>query len=169
MSVADTVRLDEQQDVSVAWIAARRGVDAAIIGAAIGMPMPPARRWSVGAAMVMMANGPGIWLAQREGAPHHWCRDLESRLAGLAGISDQTGAYRIFRLEGPAARPLLQRGINLDLDDTAFPAGSVAVTAIAHLDVILRCLATDTAYELAVYRSSAESFLRWHDAALNAA
>jgi sarcosine oxidase gamma subunit len=42
----------------------------------------------------------------------------------------------------------------------------VAVTAIAYIDVVVRCLDAGTLYDVAVYRSYAESFLRWLEAAL---
>jgi sarcosine oxidase subunit gamma len=164
--VADDVRVTEQRDVATAWIAARRGVDAAVIGEAIGMAMPSAGQWTSDATTVLVATGPGTWLGQRQDAPPGWAHSLERRMAGFASVSDQTGAYRLFRVEGAGAGTLLQRGVAIDLDHEAFPSGSVAATAIAHIDVVVRRLAAGTAYEVAVYRSYAESFLRWLDAAL---
>jgi len=161
--VVDAVRIEELRDIAMATIAARRGVEVAAIGAAIGLAMPDDRRWTSGEAAVLMASGPGVWLARQHDAPPTWCGDLERRLFGLAGVSDQTGAYRLFHLEGPGARTVLQRGAAIDLHDSAFPAGAVAVTAIAHIDVIIRCLEAGRVYEAAVYRSFAESFLRWLD------
>lgn len=165
MSVVDDVRVTEQRDVGTAWIAARRGVDAAVIGEAIGMAMPSPGQWTADATMVLLATGPGTWLGQWQDAPSGWAQDLERRMAGFASVSDQTGAYRLFRVEGAGARTLLQSGVAIDLDDEAFPSGSVAATVIAHIDVIVRRLMPGTAYEVAVYRSYAESFLRWLDAA----
>lgn len=164
MSVVDAVRVEEQQIVSMASIAAHRGVSATTIGTAIGMKMPSDRKWTAGDAMVMMTSGPGMWLAQQHDAPATWSSELERRLAGLASVSDQTGAYRVFRIEGSGARTLLQRGVAIDLHDSAFPAGSVAATAIAHIDVVVRCLEAGNAYEAAVYRSYTASLLRWLDA-----
>lgn len=165
MPVGDAVRITEQRDIAAAWIAKRGGGDAAAIGAAIGVAMPAARAATTDGGGVMMSVAPGAWLAYRFDAPAGWCRDLERRLAGLASVSDQTGAYRLFHFDGADARTLLQRGVAIDLHDATFPAGSVAVTAIAHIDVIVRCLTAGQTYEAAVYRSYAESFVRWLDAA----
>lgn len=151
--------------MAAAWIAKRGGGDTAAIGSAIGMTMPAARAATTDGDGVMMSVAPETWLAFRFDAPPGWGRDLERRLAGLASVSDQSGAYRLFHFDGAGARTLLQRGVAIDLHDAAFPTGSVAVTAIAHIDVIVRCLTAGHAYEVAIYRSYAESFARWLDAA----
>jgi len=168
--VVDSVRITEKQGFAIAAILARRGTSAAMVGEALGADLPPGPKWIASGPLVIMGSGPGTWLTQREGlgegTPAGWVRDVQARLAGIASVSDQTGAYRVFRIEGPGARRLLQRGAAIDLDDAVFPAGSVAFTAIAYLDVIVRRLEEADSYELAVYRSSAESFVRWLDAAV---
>lgn len=165
--MVDAVRITEKKDVAIAAILARRGASAAMIGKALGADLPLDPSWTASGSLVMIGSGPGTWLAHHEGMTTGWAGDLQTRLAGIASVSDQSGAYRIFRIEGPGARRLLQRGAAVDLDDSAFPAGSVAVTAIAYLDVIIRRLKEADSYELAVYRSSAEGFLRWLDAAVD--
>lgn len=145
----------------MAAILGRRGAGAAEIGAAIAIDMPVGPAWAAGDDFVVIGTGPGSWLACARGADADWCGELERRLAGLASVSDQTGAYRAFQIEGPDARTLLQRGVAIDLDASAFSAGSAAVTVIGHVDVIVRCLADGRSYEVAVHRSYAESFMRW--------
>jgi heterotetrameric sarcosine oxidase gamma subunit len=150
----------------MASILARRGASTAVIGEAIATNMPVGPTWATGNLSVVIGSGPGTWLACGRGVSSDWCGDLERRLAGLASVSDQTGAYRLFQVEGSDARTLLQRGAAVDLDGSAFPAGSAALTVIAHVDVIIRNLTDGRSYEVAVYRSYAESFLRWIDAAV---
>jgi sarcosine oxidase subunit gamma len=163
--VVDSVRITEQQNLSMASILARRGAGAAVIGEAIGISMPAGPAWETGDHLLVIGNGPGTWLACGRGVGSDWSDDLKRRLPGLASVSDQTTAYRVFQVEGPDARNLLQRGAAIDLDGSAFPAGSAALTVIAHVDVIIRCLTDGRSYEVAVYRSYAQSFLRWIDAA----
>ena len=162
--VADGVYISERFDLSLASILARRGASDAAIGQAIAIDMPVGPIWTTTDIAEIVGTGPGTWLALRRAASSGWFSELESRLVGLASMSDQTGAYRLFRLEGPDAQTLLQRGAPVDLSDLAFPAGSAAVTMIGHVDVMIRRLADEQGYEVAVYRSYAESFLRWVDA-----
>ena len=162
--MADGVHISEGFDLSLASILARRGASEAAIGQAIAIEMPNGPTWTTTDIAEIVGTGPGTWLALRRAASSGWFSELERRLTGLASMSDQTGAYRLFRFEGPDARTLLQRGAPVDLSDSAFPAGSAAVTMIGHVDVIIRRLADEQGYEVAVYRSYAESFLRWVDA-----
>ncbi len=162
--MVDSVRITERYNLSMASILARRGVSAAVIGEAISVDMPVSPGWTVRAPLMVIGSGPGTWLACGHGAGPDWCGDLARRLAGLASVSDQSGAWRTFHVEGPGARTLLQRGAPVDLDDAAFPAGCAALTVIGHVDVIIRSLADGRSYEVAVYRSYAESFLRWVEA-----
>jgi heterotetrameric sarcosine oxidase gamma subunit len=160
------VRITERQDLSMASILARRGASTAAIGDAIVIDMPVGPAWVERDGLVVVGSGPGTWLAYGRGVGSDWSGDLERRLAGLASVSDQTGAYRVLQIEGPDARTLLQRGAAVDLDGSAFPVGSACLTVIGHVDVIIRSLTDGRSYEVAVYRSYAESFLRWIDAAV---
>lgn len=162
------VRITEQQDFAIAAIMARRGASAAVIGEAIAIEMPIGPSCAVRDRLVVIGSGPGAWLAFCAGAHSDWCVDLARQLSDLASISEQTGAYRLFQIEGPGARTLLQRGVALDLDASAFSAGSAAHSVIAHVDVVICCLSDGESYRVAVYRSYAESFLRWLDAAVAA-
>lgn len=164
--MVDNIRITERPDLCMASIQARRGASAAIIGEVIAIDMPVGPTWASGDHFIVMGSGPGTWLACGHDKSSDWCRDLTERLTGLASVSDQTGAYRLFRIEGPQARTLLQRGAYVDLDGLAFPAGAVAVTMIGHVDVVIRNLTDGRSYEVAVYRSYADSFLRWVDAAV---
>lgn len=67
----------------------------------------------------------------------------------------------MFRLSGSDATALLRRGAFLDFSPPAFGPGSVAVTVIAHIGVIIRQLDDTPSYDLAVFRSLGESFRHW--------
>lgn len=166
--MADTVRIAEQTSVAIASILARRGVDAAAIGKALSLTAPTGPSCATHGALAVMGVGPGAWLAHETAAPADWLEQLQSRLTDLASVTDQGGAYRLFRIEGPGGRTLLQRGASIDLSDAAFPTATVALTVISHIDVIIRRLEETEVYELAVYRSYSESFLRWLNSALAA-
>ena len=164
--MVDRVVITERQDMSLASILARRGASGSAIGRAIGIDMPVGPRSAFGEDLTVIGSGPETWLACRPNAPSNWCAAMEQGLAGLASVSDQSGAYRMFRVTGADARTLLQRGVAIDLDRSVFVAGSVAFAAIAHLDIILSCREDGESYEVAIYRSYAESFMRWLDTAV---
>lgn len=141
--MAEPFTVTERTGLALATVMARKAADHAAITAAAGCPMIP--------------TGPGTWLAQGDADA------LGERLAGLAWVSDQSGGYVVLRFTGPAARTLLQKGVAIDLDPSAFGAGSAAVTVIAHIGVIL--WRADDAYDVAIFRSLAGSFRHWIDAA----
>jgi sarcosine oxidase subunit gamma len=80
-------------------------------------------------------------------------------------VSDQSSGYVVYRLAGPAARTLLQRGAAIDLHPAAFPPRAAAVTMIAHLGVILWLADEAPTFEVAVFRSFAGSFQHWLETA----
>lgn len=135
----------ERSGLALATVMARKGADHAAIQAAAGGKMIP--------------TGPGTWLAEGD------AELLAVRLAGLAYVSDQSGGYIVHRVAGPATRALLQKGVAIDLDPTAFGPGSAAVTVIAHIGVILWQVDDAPTYDLALFRSFAGSFQHWVSAA----
>jgi len=164
--VADLVTLTERPGLALATIMARQGVDAAAVGAALGLaaPIRPERR--AGGGLELVATGPGQWLAVADAPASPWPEVLESRLGGLASVSDQSGAYVVWRIAGPGARALCQRGVAIDLHPDAFPPGAAATTVIAHLGVVLWRLEDPNApetFEVAVFRSYAQSFRHWFE------
>ena len=161
MLVVDALHITEQEGWLLASISARRGTSARNIGHAISIEMPEGPYCAHGRSFDVIGTGPGTWLVRGKSAASSWSGRLERQLAGLASVSDQTGTYRIFRIEGRNARTLLQRGASIDLDDGEFPSGSIAVTIMGHIDIIIRRLDAVDAYELAIFRSYSESFLRW--------
>jgi heterotetrameric sarcosine oxidase gamma subunit len=159
--VADSVQITERTNLSTAAILARRGISTATIGHSLGVKLPHGPYWSTADLYVVIGNGPGSWVAYGEGLPSDWCGDLAKQLTGIASVIDQTGAYRSFRIEGPHARTLLQRGLHIDLNASAFPSDSVAISVIGHVDVIVRALSDESSFEVTVFCSYADSFLRW--------
>lgn len=161
------ILVEERADIGMATIMARRGVGPERIGAALGLAAPtrPARAES-GSGLALIGTGAGTWLAQAEGTDPFWAEDLRARLAGLASVSDQSGAYVVLHLTGEGARTVLQRGVSIDLHPAAFGAGA-ATTVIAHIGVVL-WTAGENAYDLALYRSYLESFRHWLDTGIAA-
>lgn len=151
----------EREDLGIATVMARKGVDAIVLGAAFDVTMPTGSFVAEGDGASLIGTGPGVWLALIDRPSAYWTETLATKLTGLASVSDQTSGYVVFRVSGSGARALLQRGAFIDLDPAVFIPGSAASTAIAHISVILWQVDLTPTFEVAVYRSFARSFREW--------
>lgn len=161
--MADPVVIAERTGFGLATVMSRKGVAAAAIGAALGVDLRDGPYCSAGDGLVLLGTGPGSWLAQVDAAPDGWAAGLRDRLGALASVSDQSGGYAIFRMSGPAARTVLQRGASIDFHPAAFAPGAVATTVIAHIGVIIRQIDDAPTYDMMLFRSFAGSVRDWLD------
>lgn len=159
--MAENLLINEIVDFSLATVMARKGASAQAIGERLGLVAPVAPRWVGDEELMLVGTAPGTWLARTQGEDTDWPEALARRLAGLASVSDVSGSYRLFRVGGPLARHVLRRGTFIDTHPAAFACGSVAVTVIAQIGVIIRQIDDAPTYELAVFRSLGESFSQW--------
>ena len=109
--------------------------------------------------VTLAAVAPGRFLIA--GAAPDLVPRFEAALPSADGaVSDLTHGRVVFRLDGPAAAAVLGKGVSLDLDPGAFPAGRVAQTMIHHIDIVLHRSA-ETLFHLWVLRGFAESLAEW--------
>ncbi|MFI4889312.1 MAG: sarcosine oxidase subunit gamma [Steroidobacterales bacterium] len=94
-------------------------------------------------------------------------RRLAQELPPSAGAVTTLSAARVrLRVEGPAARDMLAKGIAIDLHPAVFAVGHSAQTGLHHNGIFVERVAAD-AYELFVPRTFAASIWEWlMDAAL---
>lgn len=122
------------------------GQDAALAQALkpLGLTMPARGRFTEqgGAALVWTGRDQAFLI----GPP------LETAAAAL---TDQSDGWACLRLEGPGMEAALARLVPLDLRAQAFPPGTVARTALGHINCIL--LRRAAAFEILVFRSMARS------------
>lgn len=116
-------------------------------------------------AVTLWPTGPGQWLAHAPDAAPDWAEALEALAGPDVAVIDQSGAYRLYAIEGADAHAFLQKALAVDLSAHAFPAGAVVVSQIAHIGVIVRHDAPGR-FTCAVFRSFAGSFANWFDHAL---
>lgn len=159
--MADRPLIQQHEISAVASIMARKGASAAQIAHALGIEVQANPTWRSVGGVSLIGIGPGMWLAHHESAAAGWIDELREQLDGLASVADQSSAYSFWRVSGPRAWLLLQRGVFLDFHPDSFRSGSVATTVIAHIGVIIRQLDDEPTYELAVFRSYADSFRNW--------
>lgn len=164
--MADGVIVAERTGFGLATVMARKGIAPAAIGAALGVDPRDGPYCSAGDGVVLLGTGPGNWLAHADAAPDGWASGLRDQLGPLASVCDQSGGYAIFRLSGPAARTVLQRGASIDFHRAAFATGAVATTVIAHIGVVIRQVDDAPTYDILLFRSFAGSFRDWLDSVI---
>ena len=106
--------------------------------------------------------GPNEWLllvaAGREQA---LIEAFEKECAGLHfAVTEITGGYGCFDLEGPGAIDFLARGVPLDLDPRSFAPGQCAQTLMGQIGIALRPL-EGGGLRLLVRSSFAEALFEW--------
>lgn len=168
------IRVRERSTLALATVMVRKGRRADLasrLSDAFGGALPEAGRRTEAGHMALVSTGPGAWLACREHGGYAFSESLAETLSGLASVTDQSDAFAVLRLSGPRVKAVLAKGVFLDLADEAFPHGHAAATQCGHVGVTLWRLASEEAgdpvYEVAMFRSYAESF--WHWLSLNAA
>jgi sarcosine oxidase subunit gamma len=143
---------------------ARKGVSADELGRALEVEAPVCPRLCRGVqGLALIGTGAGTWLAYADDVPPLWADALRDRLAGLASVSDQSDGYVVTRLAGEGARTALQRGAAIDFHPEVFGPGSAATTVIAHIGAIIWQIDAQPTYDVAVFRSFADSFRHWLD------
>ncbi|WP_419807898.1 sarcosine oxidase subunit gamma [Sphingomonas sp.] len=161
--MAEALVVTCRDGLGIAAVMARKGIDAAAIGAALEIEMPRGPRAIFAADRTVIGTGPGTWLLLASPASADHAEVVARTLTGLASVADQSSAYVVQRLSGAGARKLLQRGVGIDLHSDRFGAGSAASTVIAHIGVILWQVDERPTYDIATFRSYASSFRRWLD------
>ncbi|ODS00484.1 hypothetical protein AUC69_01095 [Methyloceanibacter superfactus] len=164
---ADTpgVTIAERANLGLATLAARKGQDKALTAAvreAYGVDLPAKSVTARGKSVNFIGYGPGQWLVVSETLAHEaLAEDLATRLKGLASVSDQSGGRAVLRVSGPRARDVLAKGLAVDLDPRAFPAGGAVTSTISHMGVQLWQEGEADSYDIAIFRSVSASFWRW--------
>ncbi len=159
--MAERVQFEKREHLGLATVRARKGVPSTAIGAALGLIAPAAAAYTVGGHLALVGCAPGTWLAVSETPDGEWPEQLVRRLSGVAYVTDQSAGYEVVRITGEDARKVLQAGVHLDLHPATFGPGSAASTSIARVDVLLWRLDDGAAFEIAFYRSYADSLWEW--------
>lgn len=153
------------ETLTMASFAAARGKEDALreaIRVAYGAQLPKGAGRVEGKGIAFVWAGPGQWLAV---AGREQGRDLEAELkttlAGIASVVDQSDGRVVVRISGARARDVLAKGVPIDLHPRAFRSGDVAITHASHIGVILWQTDDAPTYEVALFRSYADSFAHW--------
>jgi methylglutamate dehydrogenase subunit D len=154
-----------RETLTMASIGALAGQSDALGGAirsAYGVTLPDRPGRVEGNAIAFVWAGPGQWLAIADrGASRDLEVELKLALPGLASIVDHSDGRVVIRISGPRARDVLAKGVPIDLDPRAFRPGDAAITHASHIGVILWQIDDAPTYEVALFRSYADSFAHW--------
>jgi sarcosine oxidase subunit gamma len=161
--MAEGVVIEPMAGFGLASLLARKGVGAEAVAAALGVAPAAGPVWRGDAERSLIGVAPGGWLVLQHARTPDFIPALRRALGEAAYVADQSGAYLIWRIAGPGAQTLLQRGAPVDLHPDAFPPGAAASTVIAHIGVLLWRLEPPAGFAVAVFRSYEASFRHWLD------
>ena len=154
----------ERVGLTIATVLLRRGKLSELSAAVesnFNIALPVGAKWTAYNRVALLGTGPGKWLAISESNDPAFVRGLETQLQGRASVVEQSGGLGVLRLSGSALLDTLEKGVQIDLAPETFPAGSVAVTSIAHIGVTLWKVDDGPTVDIAVARSLAGSFQHW--------
>lgn len=123
------------------------------------LELPPIGKSVTGDDLVLMSNGPGMWLVQSD----H--RESELTLTQLreqfsdsdATVTDLSSARLIVQISGHSSRVLLKKGCPVDID--SLKANDVVSTLIGHLGATIHCLGDE--FAVYVLQSFGTDFWEW--------
>ena len=171
VSIPGQLAAEHCTNLAIVHMAERRGQGEALraaVQSAYGVLLPDKPRLVKAEEIAFAWSGPGQWVVLADGLES---RDLEKELrghlGGLASIADQSDGRAVVRIAGPRARDVLAKGIPIDLHPRVFQPGDTAITHAGHIGVLMWQRDERPTYDLAVFRSFAESFANWlkHSAA----
>ena len=99
-----------------------------------------------------------VWTSEREALMSALDDGLSGAHSALTDVSDY---YAILRLSGDLAREVLAHGCPLDLDESAFGAGSCAQTRFRAAAILLHCADSAPTFEVQMRWSYAEYLRRY--------
>ena len=157
--------IEEQTDLALATVLARRGRERAFrdaVVAAYGIEPPDGPRLARAGDVSFAGIGVGQWMAAAHGeAAAGFVAHLRERLAGLASVMDQSDGRVVLKIYGDRVRDVLAKGVPVDLHPWRFKTGDVATTLVAHIGVQLAQLDDRPTYQLMAFRSLAGSLWSW--------
>ena len=164
IDAAAGVRLSRRDPVEIVSLSARRGAEAALsakVRERLRTSLPDGPHRTAAEGLCILGVGPRRWLIVRDGADPDFEPDLARDLGGLGAVCLQSDAYAVFRVSGPFARATLAKGVPIDLHPSAFGTGDAAVTAAAHIGVVIWQVDEAPTFDLAVFRSYERHLWAW--------
>lgn len=161
---APRLRLSPRPGLQLATVIARAGDRAEFarhVAEICGLSLPDGPTRATAGRTAALGVGPRSWLFLEDGGAPGFAHRLSESLGRAAAVSDQSDAYAVLRVAGPAARAVLGKGLAVDLHPRAFDTTRVAVTICSHVGVTIWQVDDAPTFEVALFRSYAGSFAHW--------
>lgn len=159
------VTIAERANLGLATLEVRKGQEDGLntsVRETYGVDLPDGATVAKGKDVYFIGTGPGQWFAVSEAFQNEALAEaLAKRLKGQASISDQSSGRAVLRVSGPRVRDVLAKGLAVDLDPRVFGPGSAVTSTISHMGVLVWRAGAAEEYDIALFRSVAESFCRW--------
>lgn len=139
--------------------AGRRADCAVPLKTALGLDIPDTGVAHMTGGTTLAWAGPNSMLAISP-APGRTA-ELETTLGDAAAVIDQSGGRIVFRIAGPKARAVLEKGLTVDLHPRAFGPGRVALTLLSHLSVQIIQLDITPAFDVVISRAFTAELWHW--------
>jgi sarcosine oxidase subunit gamma len=161
---AEGVAIRELDGMGIATVLARKGQSSALaarLRGRYGMELPNGPKLTNANGITLLGQGPGTWLALREGGGNEFALSLRDAIGGLASVADQSDGLAVVQVSGARVREALCKLFAVDLDARAFQVGDVAATPAGHVGATLWRVEDAqgcASFGIAVHRSFAASF-----------
>ena len=126
------------------------------VNTGIGLALPAATKTSSNEDISILSSGPNKWLISGEGAVNL----LSSFDEALGTSVDLSSARTLFQLRGDNLTWLLNKGTAVNFDVDVTPDGSVVMTTIDHVGVLIHKIAED-AFDLYAFSSFGDTMEHW--------
>jgi heterotetrameric sarcosine oxidase gamma subunit len=148
--------------LAIARVTARKGRTADLtrtVRERYGIDLPVGPRRAKSGNLAFIGIGVNTWLATSDKELDGFAKAVRDVVDESATVSDQIGAYQVWRLTGQPVRDVLAKLVSIDLHPSVFTAGCAASTSGSHIPVTLWCPAENPgSIELAVPRSYGHDF-----------
>ena len=132
----------------------------------LGVALPPALQCARGEAAAAYWLGPDEWLvAIPSGAEAALEKRLREALVGRFAVTDTSGGYARFELDGARAEEVLRKSSSCDFHPSVFQPNRCVQTVFGKTHALI-CRRPDRRWEIFVRASYAEYARRWLAAAM---
>ncbi len=139
--------------------AGRRVDCAAPLKATLGLDLPDTGTARMTGGTTLAWAGPNALLAVSP-APGRSAA-LEAALGDAAAVIDQSGGRVVFRIAGPKARAVLEKGLTIDLHPRSFASGRTALTQLSHLSIQIIQQDETPTFDVVISRAFAADLWHW--------
>jgi sarcosine oxidase subunit gamma len=112
-------------------------------------------------AAIPLAPGQWIVTSSKADAKGVFADTIRKSIKANGYVSEQSDTRVIFRISGPRAMELMEKGCRLDLHPDATGKDWCAQTAIAQMGVLIHQIDEKPVYDLYVYSGFAQDFAEW--------